>query len=199
MAGEPRPAALAGLVLCGGRSSRMGEEKALLDAGGDPLVIRVARRLASVADPIMLAPGRIGRLGDLGFPEVADEVPEAGPLGAIAAGISASPHPTLAVAAVDMPDASPGVFALLSRLRLDEDAVVPITVTGPQPLHALYARSALPHLRAALASGRLRVGDALSALRVRMVTDAEWGVADPSGRFAINLNTPQDLHRWSAR
>jgi molybdenum cofactor guanylyltransferase len=199
MAGEPRPAALAGLVLCGGRSSRMGEEKALLDSGGEPLVIRVARRLASVSDPVMLAPGRIGRLGDLGFPEVSDEVPEAGPLAAIVAGISASPHPTVAVVAVDMPDASPEVFALLSRLRLDEDAVVPVTSTGPQPLHALYSRSALPHLRAALASGRLRVGDALSTLHVRMVTDAEWGVADPGGRFAVNLNTPHDLHCWGAR
>lgn len=198
MAGEPRPTVMAGLVLCGGRSSRMGEEKALLDSGGEPLVVRVARRLASVADPVMLAPGRIGRLGDLGFPEVSDEVPAAGPLAAIVAGISASPHPTVAVVAVDMPDASPEVFALLARLRLGEDAVVPVTPTGPQPLHALYSRSALPHLRAALASGRLRVGDALSALRVRMVTDVEWGVADPSGRFAVNLNTPNDVHSWGA-
>jgi molybdopterin-guanine dinucleotide biosynthesis protein A len=186
--------AVAGLVLCGGGGRRMGADKATILVGGRPLVRVVAERLATFAEPVFLAPGVPGRLGALGYPEVADVVPDAGPLGGLAAGLEASPHPLLAVCAVDMPFASPEVFRVLVRARrADEDAVVPVTARGPQPLHAVYAASALPAIRAALREGSLRALDLLADLRVREVGAEEWGAADPSGRFAVNVNRPEDL------
>ena len=76
-------------------------------------MLRVAGRLGRIADPVILAPGRPGRLGHLGLPEVADEVPAAGPLAGLCAGLAASPHPLMAVVAVDMPFASAEVMTLL--------------------------------------------------------------------------------------
>lgn len=184
---------LAGLVLCGGGSRRMGREKALLEVGGHPLVLHVAERVAKVADPVLLAPGSPGRLGPLGYPEVADVLPGAGPLAGLAAGLQASPHALLVVVAVDMPSASPHVLALLADLHRGEHAVVPVTAAGPQPLHALYARDALPILRRNLLGGRQAVREALRDLRVRWVPEAEWRKVDPSGRFSLNLNRPEDL------
>ena len=58
--------------------------------------------MARVADPVLLATGSVGRLGPLGYPEVADEVAGAGPLGGIVAGLEASPHEEMAVVAVDI-------------------------------------------------------------------------------------------------
>jgi molybdopterin-guanine dinucleotide biosynthesis protein A len=117
------PGPLAGLVLCGGASARMGRDKSLIHVEGEPLVVRVASRISTVADPVMLAPGRLGRLTDLGYAEVADDPPGVGPLGGLVGGLAASPHHLLAAAAVDMPFVSPAVLRLLAGLHEDEDAV----------------------------------------------------------------------------
>lgn len=187
----PKP--MAGLVLCGGGSTRMGTEKALIPLHGRPLVLHVAALLGQVADPVLLAPGRLGRLGPLGHREVQDEAPGSGPLSGLVAGLAASPHPLLAVVAVDLPFASPALFRLLADLHGGEDAVVPRNDSGPQPLHAVYATAALPRLRAALADGRLALQEVLADLEVRWVGEDEWRAADPAGRFAVNLNRPEDV------
>lgn len=187
------PKSVAGLVLCGGESTRMRREKALISVGGLSLVLHVAGLLHHVADPVVLAPGRPGRLGSLGYDEVADAVPGSGPLGGLVAGLAASPHPLTAVVAVDMPFASPPLFKLLADLHGDEDAVVPRTGGRPEPLHAVYAASALPTLRVALKERRLTLHALLSSLRVRWIDEEEWRAADPTGRFAVNINREEDI------
>jgi len=184
---------LAGVVLCGGGSARMGSAKAMIEVGGRPLVMRVAERLSAAADPVFLATGTPGRFGHWGFPEVADQVAGAGPLAGVAAGLEASPHPLVAAVAVDMPFASPEVFRLLATLLGDHDAAVPESSGGLEPLHAVYGRWALPLLREALQDGRLGMRSVLARLRTRVVGPKEWSGADPTGRFALNLNTPADL------
>ena len=105
----------------------------------------------------------------------------------------ASPHDLVAVVAADMPFASPPLFAQLASLRIDEDAVVPVIGGQLEPLHAVYARSSLPALRAALQARRLELRAALLDLRMRRVLEHEWRAADPTGRFAHNVNRPEDL------
>jgi molybdopterin-guanine dinucleotide biosynthesis protein A len=186
---------LAGLVLCGGHSRRMGLDKALLQVDGGPLVLRVARRLAEVADPVLLAPGVPGRFEATGYAELADAAPDGGPLGGLVAGLLAAPHPHLAVVAVDMPHASPAVIRLLARVCAEGswDAALPVTSAGSEPLHAVYSRGAAGLLQAALAEGRLAMHHAIADLRVALVDKEVWGDADPSGLFAANLNTREDL------
>jgi molybdenum cofactor guanylyltransferase len=177
----------------------MGSEKALFPFDGEPLVLRVARRVASVAAPVILAPGVRGRLGDLGYDEVDDAVEDSGPLGGLVAGLAASPHLLVAVAAVDMPFASPQLFALLARLAGDDDAAIPVTDRGLQPLHAVYSIRALPALREALQSGLLAMREVVSeALHVRRVEEREWQSSEPTRMFAINLNRPEDYSSRSA-
>lgn len=184
---------LAGVVLCGGGSTRMGTDKALIEVDGVPLFALVAERLASVAWPVFLAPGSTGRLGEVGYPNLADAAPSSGPLGGIVAALRASPHRLVAVLAVDLPFASEAVIHLLAE-RIDAaDAAVPVTSEGPQPLHAVFARSALPTLERALVDGTRSVLGALERLSVRWVERDEWRGADPSGRFAFNVNLPEDL------
>jgi molybdopterin-guanine dinucleotide biosynthesis protein A len=184
---------LAGLVLCGGSSSRMGRDKALMEIDGVPLVIRIVSLVAEVADPVLLAPGSPGRLGDLGYPEVADDPAGVGPLGGLLGGLARSPHHLLAVVAVDMPFASPKLLGLLADLHAGEDAVVPVTDSGVEPLHAVYAATAVAGLRRSQAAGRPALQLALQGLRVRRVEEREWRSADPTGRFAVNVNRPEDL------
>ncbi|HJP65423.1 MAG TPA: molybdenum cofactor guanylyltransferase [Actinomycetota bacterium] len=184
---------LAGVVLCGGGSTRMGRDKALIEIDGVPLFQVVAHRLAHAAWPVFLAPGRTGRLGEVGYPNLTDAEPDAGPLGGIVSALRASPHDRVAVVAVDMPFASGDVFRLLADRIGEANAAVPVTSDGPQPLHAVFARSALPALEQALVDGSRSVKGALQTLQVRMVGPDEWHSADPSGRFAVNVNRPEDL------
>jgi molybdopterin-guanine dinucleotide biosynthesis protein A len=187
------PMVMAGLVLCGGASTRMGTEKALMQFDGEPLIRRVARRLASVASPVLLATGVRGRLGDLGYEEVEDVVAGAGPLSGLVGGLAESPHELMAVVAVDMPFVSPPVLALLARLVGEHDAAIPATAHGLEPVHAVYSVRSLRRLRSSLDAGRLALHEVVGTLDVRRVEEAEWRTADPSGRFAVNVNRPEDV------
>jgi molybdopterin-guanine dinucleotide biosynthesis protein A len=184
---------LAGLVLCGGASTRMGRDKALIEVDGVPLAAAVASRLRRAADPVFLASGEPGRLRHLGHPEVADDPGGIGPLGGLLGGLAVSPHLLMAVVGVDMPFVSPQLMTLLARLHREEDAVVPVTRSGVEPLHAVYATTAVDGLRRTRAEGRVALRAALDTLRVRLVAEDEWKAADPTGKFALNLNRPEDL------
>jgi molybdopterin-guanine dinucleotide biosynthesis protein A len=171
----------------------MGSDKALIEIDGKPLVRRVAERVAECADPVLLASGASRRFGSLPYEEIPDAAPGSGPITGLVAALSTSPHDLVIAAAVDMPFVSADVFRLLLELRAHEDALIPVTREGRQPLHALYHRSALPHLADALERGRYGLRDALDGLDVREVGRDEWGAVDPQARFALNLNTREDL------
>ncbi|HZB97746.1 MAG TPA: molybdenum cofactor guanylyltransferase [Candidatus Sulfotelmatobacter sp.] len=192
--------ALAGIVLCGGRSSRMGVDKAKLRTwNGSSLLEHVVKSLSTIATPIILAPGRAsfssnGKLLQA-HPHLSvdDTVPGGGPLSGIVAALAASPHRLNAVVAVDMPLVSPSVLALLRDLWTGEDAVVPVADGRMQPLHAIYSSTALAGLRSALENDCRVLRHALLGIRVREVHEDAWRVASPDGRFASNVNRPEDL------
>ncbi len=171
----------------------MGRDKATLVFEGEPLVTRVARVLDRACDEVLVASGDGARLNALGLKQVPDAVPDAGPLGGLVAGIELASHPLVAAVAVDMPFASAPLLRALADLLSWEDAVVPVSADGPEPLHAVYARRAAEPLRRSLAGGTFALRAALAGLRVRFVDEAVWREWDPSGRFARNLNEPADL------
>ncbi len=186
---------MAGVLLAGGLSSRMGADKASLEVDGEPLARRMVDMLAGFCDEVLVASGDGRRLGWLGVRQVADVLPDAGPLAGLVPGLEAAGprHALIAVVAVDMPYASPAVFRLLGELWGGEDAVVPVTDAGLEPLHAVYAPAAARPLRAELERGERSLRRGLRALSVREVGPDEWRDADPTGRFALNLNRPEDL------
>jgi molybdopterin-guanine dinucleotide biosynthesis protein A len=188
--------AMTGVLLAGGRSVRMGVDKAsrgfLFE--GEPLAARVARRLAEACDEVVVASGDGERLVWLGLPQVADERAGSGPLSGLVAGLEAASNDLVAVVAVDMPFASARLLRELADLRAQEDALIPVSRSGAEPLHAVYAKGAVGGLRDSLEAGTLSVRAAIEAIAVRFVHEDVWRTADPSGAFASNLNRPSDLH-----
>lgn len=192
VAGSVSPPLFAGLVLCGGRGRRMGRDKALLTIDGERLVDRAVRRLGRVADPVILANG--GRpISAPGCISVDDAAPGAGPLAGMVAGMRRSDRPLTAVVAVDMPWFDVELLVQLASAWRDEEALIPVSPRGLEPLHGLYARGALPSLACALDAGRLRVLDVLATMRVRLVDVAAVAGSERAGRFAANLNEPDDF------
>jgi molybdenum cofactor guanylyltransferase len=186
-------AGVTGLLLAGGRGTRMGMDKAELEFEGEPLARRVAAILAQVAPRVIVASGDGVRLGWLGLEQVSDVLPGAGPVGGLVAGLEAAHTPLVAAAAVDLPFASPPLFRLLADAWSGEDAVVPLSDRGPEPLHAVYATRAAAGLRAALDRGERSVVRTLEGLRVRTIPRRDWERVEPEGAFARNLNAPEDL------
>jgi molybdopterin-guanine dinucleotide biosynthesis protein A len=177
----------AGFVLAGGKSSRMGSDKALLPYRGRTLVEHVASEVREAAGSITLV-GDPARYSYLGYPVIADIFPGCGPLSGIHAALAASPADWNLIVACDLPEVTAEFLSrLLERAESGTaQAVLPAGPSGmPEPLCAAYHRHAVEAVAAALRSGTRKVLDGLAGLEIDL-----WRVPD-TGCFH-NLNTPQD-------
>lgn len=181
------------VVLAGGASRRMGADKASLDWHGRPLVDHVTARIAPACTRVLIASGDGRRLGRPG--EIADAVTDAGPLGGLLAAMEAADTSLLAVVAVDLPHADAGVLFALAAAIGEADAAVPLVEGRLQPLHAVYRTACAGPLRGYLDAGGRAVMGFLDRLSVAEADPEVWSAADPSGRFAVNLNAPEDVAR----
>ena len=186
------------VVQAGGRSSRMGEDKALKPLCGRPLIQWVVERLAPLADEILVTSNRPGVYDFLGLRILPDLIPERGVLGGLYTGISFASHPIVAAVACDMPFANVALFELAARLLIQEevDAVVPRSSGGLEPMHAVYRReTCLPVIRSAVEANRLKAIDWFPSIRLRELGEAEIASLDPAGLAFWNINTPEEFAR----
>ncbi len=182
----------AGVVLCGGRSMRMGMDKASVELGGTTLLQRALERLGAVCEPVLIAAGELP-IAVAGHRSVPDATAGAGPLGGIVAALRATPHPLLAVVAVDLAWLDPHLIVLLAERIGDHDVAVCETARGIEPLHAVYATSILEEAEAALAGPDRSLRALIGRTRAVRVAESQWRAAGISDRFARNINTPGDL------
>lgn len=189
-------ASLSVAILCGGAARRMGREKGTVMLDGVSMLDNAIARVRPIASTLILAAGPISDVRREGCITVMDRTPGCGPLGGIVAALEASPHDLCAMVAVDMPDVDAGLLRLLAQRCGAHDAALPVSARGVEPLHGVYAQSALPVLRGALERGDDRsVQSAVRRLRTCYVDAAAAG-AEPG--FARNLNTPADVTAWLA-
>jgi len=189
-----------GFVLAGGKSSRMGVDKALLEISGVSLLARAAGLLQSVTgEPKIVASPSV--YGSLGLPLVADDWPDCGPLGGIATVLRVSRTPWNLILACDLPYLTkPWLDFLIERaLKSKADAVVPRSERGAEPLCAMYHKNAEQGIRAAVEGGVRKVTDALASLRVEYVEPREWKAFASEGLLFKNVNSPADYEEAKAR
>jgi molybdopterin-guanine dinucleotide biosynthesis protein A len=188
---------VAGAVLAGGASSRMGRDKAHLEVGGVAGATRAARLLESLFEEVLLVGGNPP--ADAPGRRVPDGAGPACALRGLVAALAAAAAPRVLVVATDLPRLGEDLPLALVAWP-EADAVVPRTSRGPQPLCALYARDAvLPVARARLASGELALHGLLAALRTAYLEPADLARLDPQGTALFNLNTPDDLAALESR
>jgi len=186
--------AVTGVVLAGGRASRMGgRDKAFLAVGGEPIAVRTLRLFRSLFPEVIVATNRPERFRPLDVATVADAFPGCGPLAGIHAAMRVARHPHVFVAACDMPGLDVDVIRfLLSRVG-DHDAVVPRWERDIEPLHAVYAVRLLPRIEEALRAGRHALRDFLPGVRVDYVAEEELARIRGTARSMLNVNTPEEL------
>lgn len=184
---------LSGVVLAGGKSRRLGTDKAFVEVEGVPMIRRVLEALRACCADVVIVARDTARYQGLDARLMADAWPIQAPLVGVCSGLRAIRTPWVFVAACDLPFLSPDAVRLLARLAAGSDAAVPHTDGRWHPLHAVYAAAAGPVLEARLEQGTWSMMDALKALRVRPVTEEELEAADPTLRTLHNVNAPQDL------
>lgn len=176
------------IILCGGKSSRMGRDKASLAFQGETFLERVAGNL-SRDYPVLLAIGDHPPYPGLRWPQIPDRDLGQGPLAGMRAAMEYSSEEAFFVVTCDMPLVS-GALAKYLEGHMDNglDAAIPVGSGGRRhPLGGIYRRSSYPAISAALAAGERKVGAVLEKLRVKYVE-----VDRALGRQLININTPED-------
>lgn len=183
---------VAGLVLTGGSSRRMGRDKAALPIGGRSLAARVAACLSDVVAPVLeVGPGRSG------LRVAPEDRPGAGPLTALVAGwraLTAGGHRgPVVVVACDLPRVSDPLLRLIASYP-GSGSVVPVVDGRPQPLCARFSASALAHGAAIVGAGGQSLGPLLEHPDVRWLEPSQWSRVADSADFA-DVDTPADLAR----
>lgn len=200
---------LACVVQAGGRSSRMGFDKATAPFLGEPLVGRVLRRIAPVASELLVTsvrPGELTFLERSSFDgldtRVCRDLPgAAGAMRGIASSLFAATRPLVAVVACDMPFVSPGLIsALADRVVRDGlDACVPRTSRGLEPLCAVWRRDAcLPVARELLDGDLQRIRFLIDRVHTGYLLEDEVVAAAGSLACFENVNTPDEFARAEA-
>ena len=180
------------LLLCGGRSGRMGRQKALLPVGEETLCAHIARAGEGFRECIFSSNGGV----DVpeGYLPVADSFRDCGPMGGLHAALSACKSDALVCAPCDAPYYSKELAAFLSDAFTEEwDALILQDETGRMhPLMGVYAKTCLPALTAHLEAGNLRMMRLLEAVHTRVMTLP----ADFSQQVFMNLNTPESYAQF---
>lgn len=184
-----------GIVLAGGKSTRMGTSKALLPFGPETMLQRVVRILSSVVSPIVIVAAVDQELPDLPAEVIIarDEREARGPLEGLRAGLKALPANVDAayVTSCDVPLLVPGFVTEMLELADGYDVAVMDIDGFAHPLSAIYRRSVLPHIEQLLGRDRLRPAFLFDLVKTRRVRPDEI-TADSDLQTLRNLNTRED-------
>jgi molybdopterin-guanine dinucleotide biosynthesis protein A len=201
-------------LLAGGKSSRMGRDKALLELSGAPMIQRTADLLAALVAKTTLVisasqssnpdnatnTNGTNPYSSFGLPLLVDSWPSFGPLGGIATALANAQSKWCLILACDMPFLTKDWLTFLlsqsAQIEIEApkpiDVIIPETTRGLEPLCAIYRSTCAPLLAAALDRGVRKVTDALSDLNLHRITEKEWRKFSPDRNLFGNLNTWQD-------
>ncbi len=184
-----------GILLAGGKSSRMKKDKAFLEIDGRPLAERSLEVLQTVFSEVIISCNKPELFARYKVPTIQDEILDQGPLEGLYQGLKAATYDEVFFVACDMPFLNIDLIRLLAKWIPDYDVVVPKVQSSLHPLHAFYHTRCLPKIKNNLEAGRLKIIDFYPACSVKYVGEQELeGVSDLTNVFC-NVNTPEE---WAA-
>ena len=182
---------ITGVLLAGGKSLRMGHDKARIEISGRLLLSRSLDLLRHHFATVLIA----GDRPDLARPDISS-IPDIYPgsaLGGLYTGLQSAKTDWIFVAPCDMPYPDAQILKLLVKHRDGFDAVVPRTPAGYEPVFALYHKRCLPHMEEMLQQGLYRIYDFYQRINIHYL---HWQqMPDGWERALLNINTPQQLSR----
>jgi molybdopterin-guanine dinucleotide biosynthesis protein A len=176
------------IILAGGKSSRLGREKSMLDYEGKPLIAHIAAQLTPIFNEVLIGANEPQKYDFLGLPIIADMKPDLGPLMGIASTVAHARNLHCFVIGCDIPTVD---YAFLHRLlsgAANFDIVVPRSSDGNfEPLFAAYGKGMVAPALELLRSGGRRIADLYDKVRTDFVS------FEP-GDWYKNINTLHDYN-----
>lgn len=160
-----------GIILAGGQSSRMGQNKALMMIDGVPVIERIAIELEKITDELLIVTNTFHTYDYLNIPMVEDEQKGKGPLAGIQAGLKASQSEKNLIVACDMPFISSSLGEFLLQELENYQAIIPKLAGHMHPLFGAYRKDALQAVSQSLEKNELRIMSLLQNLRVRYISE----------------------------
>jgi molybdopterin-guanine dinucleotide biosynthesis protein A len=186
------------IILAGGKSSRLGQSKALQVIDGKSLIQWVIDRLAILSTEIIIVTAHgeaIPCSSAVRIKTVADIYPGKGPLVGIYSGLIASSSSRVIVVGCDTPFLSVGLLKYMTRLSSTFDVVVPQIEKKVEPLCAVYSKSCVAPIQELLERNELQISKLFSTVKVKYVEEDETNRFDPEHLSFFNINNQDDLER----
>lgn len=186
---------ITGVLLAGGKSRRMGEDKRYLIVGEQTLLERGLAVLRSIFQEVVVVIAQDSPALEVDARIVRDLVPDCGSLGGLYTGLTAATTPYIFVVACDMPFLDQAVISQFTSRRTSTDIAMAKFAGRLHPMHALYSKRCLPAIEQMVSARQLKIQEIVSckSLRIQYVTETDLIGLDPSGRSFQNVNTPADL------
>ena len=184
------------VIQAGGESRRMGQNKSLMSFLGEPLIQRIVRRVKPIADELLITSNQPETLSFLNLPTFPDLLADRGALSGLYTALAIAQYSLVSVIACDMAFVNARLLLVEREFLLNQnaDGVVPETMTGIEPFHAVYRReTCLVAVKDALDTGQKRADVWHSAVQMAYFPRHLLSFYDPSGQAFININTPEEL------
>lgn len=186
-----------GVLLAGGKSRRMGEDKRFILVGQRTLFERSCAVLRDLFEHVCVVIAQDSQSLQADVPVVRDLLPDCGSLGGLYTGLRWAKTQHIFLTACDMPFLNPDVVRYMVQLKDQADIVIGRWATRLQPTHAVYGRGCLPVIEEMINLHNKKIHSMIdhSALRVRVIAEGEIRQIDHDGRSMFNVNTPSDLEQ----
>lgn len=200
-----------GVILAGGKSKRMGENKAFLQLGGNTIIGHIIDCLQPIADELILITNNPDEYAHLKLKMYSDIVPNTGALGGIHTGLTYASHDIVLCVGCDSPFLNSDLLKYLISVLGEYDAVIPYTMQIPnrekrinqkkdegityQTLCAVYSKRCLPFIEDMFDESDYRVYALRERINSLNLSPKEWQPYDPEGLSFVNINTPEDYIR----
>jgi molybdopterin-guanine dinucleotide biosynthesis protein A len=184
------------VIQAGGKSSRMGKDKAFLPFHGTSLIQYVLQQVEGIGNEIIIISNQPDDHNEFNLPVFEDIFPGTGPLGGLYTAIYYARYEYCWVFACDMPFINRDLMRHMEGIAPLYDAVVPKLEISEytEPFRAIYKKSCLPAIHEVLSSNKRRVTDFFYLVNVHFLEWKDIKRYDPQGKSFININTRDDLH-----
>ncbi|MGC3974573.1 MAG: molybdenum cofactor guanylyltransferase [Nitrospira sp.] len=187
---------ISGVLIAGGKSRRMGQDKRFMKVGGTSMFERTLSVLmATFVENIVVLAEPIEMLDARSCLVVYDLIPNAGSLGGLYTGLMTASRPRVFAVACDMPFLDPEVIRFMLSHDESADVIVASLGGGFQPMHAVYSKRCVPFLQAMAQRHELKIQNLFhhNTLRMTILTEEHLQAFGPGFRSFQNINTPSEL------
>lgn len=190
---------MTGIILSGGKSARMGRDKAFIEIDGVPIIQRIYNIFENIFNEIIIVTNQKDLYSGFKAKILSDLIVNRGVLGGLYTGLFFSSHSYSFCVACDMPFLKESLIQFLIHQANGYDVIVPRTEDGLQPLHAIYSKSCLQPIKKIIEMGKYKIIDLYPLVKTKIIEEPEFINLDLTKESFVNINTPREFNFFKER